>query len=418
MLSRVLLGVLLVLLLLASLHPEASGGDWPCWRGPDRTGVSTETGLLATWPKEGPRLLWKATGLGGGYSTPSVAAGRVFALGSKGEDEFLLALDAKDGKQLWSTRLGLIGVNDGPPHPGPRATPTVDAGLVYALGSDGDLVCADSATGKVIWRKHLGRDFDGERGTWAYGESPLVDGDVLVCTPGGPTATLVGLSRKTGAVLWKTRGPEYNVAGYASPIIASVGGRKLYVQFLGPGVVGVDARDGSLLWWYRGNVGGVSAATPIFHDGCIFATASGVPPAGGDALLRLVATAKGVEVREVYKVRSIANHHGGVVRVGEYVYGTGGAGLVCLEWKTGAVKWQNRSIGRGSVTVADGHIYLRGERGAMALVEATPDGYREKGRFQQPERSRFATFAHPVVAGGRLYLRDEDVLLCYDVQAR
>jgi hypothetical protein len=172
------------------------------------------------------------------------------------------------------------------------------------------------------------------------------------------------------------------------------------------------------LWWYRGNVGGVSAATPIFHDGCVFATASGTGGAGGDALLRLVATAKGVEAREVYKVRGIANHHGGVVRVGEYVYGTGGVGLVCLEWKTGAVKWQNRSIGRGSVMVADGHIYLRGERGAMALVEATPEGYREKGRFQQPDRSRFATFAHPVLAGGRLYLRDEDVLLCYDVQAR
>jgi outer membrane protein assembly factor BamB len=274
------------------------------------------------------------------------------------------------------------------------------------------------ATGRVVWRRHLEKDFEGQRGVWAYAESPLVDGDVLVCTPGGPTATLVALEKKSGAVIWKAVVPDYNVANYASAVVAEAGGVKQYVQFLGPGVVGVSARDGKFLWRYRGNVGGQSCATPIVYDGCVFTSASGTAGAGGDALLRLVADGQGVKAREVYLVGAMKNHHGGVVRLGEYLYGTGGTGLVCLEFKTGAVKWRDRSVGKGSLVAADGHLYLRGERGAVALVEATPAGYREKGRFNQPDRSRFPAFAHPVVAGGRLYLRDADVLLCYDVKAR
>lgn len=217
-------------------------------------------------------------------------------------------------------------------------------------------------------------------------------------------------------MVWKAAVPDYNVAGYASAIVAEVGGVKQYVQFLGPGVVGVAAKDGRFLWRYRKNVGGQNCATPIFHDGCVFTSASGTGTSGGDALLRLTAHGQDVEAKEVYWVHHLKNHHGGVIRVGDFLYGTGGAALVCLDFKTGAVKWKERSVGKGSVMAADGHLYVRGEQGTVALVALSPDGYKEKGRFQQPFRSRFRAFCHPVVAGGRLYLRDEDILLCYDVK--
>jgi outer membrane protein assembly factor BamB len=415
----------LVLAVVSAVPPavhaqlKAAPGDWPQWRGPDRTGVSTETGLLKKWPEGGPKLLWKATGLGGGYASPSVAKGRIFLLGSKDNEEYLFALDVKDGHEIWSVKVGLVGKNRGPNYPGPRSTPTVDGDLLYALGSDGDLVCAEVATGKFVWRRHLVKDFQGNRGVWAYAESPLIDGEVLVITPGGPTHTMVTLNKKTGDLLWKLEMEYGNGADYSSAIVVEAAGVKQYVQFLGPGVIGVSAKEGKLLWRYRKNVGGQSCMTPIFHDGCVFTSASGTEEgAGGDALLRLEPSAEGVKATEVYLHRHVLNHHGGVVRVGDYLYGCGGSGLVCLDFKTGAVKWNERSIGRGSLIVADGHVYLRGERGAVALIEATPDGYKEKGRFQQPDRSKFPTFQHPVVAGGRLYLRDEGVLFCYDVKEK
>jgi outer membrane protein assembly factor BamB len=403
--------------LAADSAPVASG-DWPGWRGPERTGVSRETGLLHKWPPGGPKLLWKAKGLGGGYSTPSIAAGRLFVMGSRGDDEYLMVLDVKDGHQLWSTRVGRVGENRGPNYPGPRSTPSVDGDLLYTLGSDGDLVCAETATGKIVWQKHLEKDFQGNRHLWAYAESPLIDGDTLVCTPGGATAALVALDKRTGAVRWQTQKEYYNIAGYASAIVAEVGGVKQYIQFLGAGLIGVSAADGKELWFYRGNLGGQSCATPIFHDGCVFSSASGVEGAGGDALLRITVDRGHVRAEQVYRVRTILNHHGGIIRVGDYLYGTSGSALVCMDFKTGAAKWRDRCVGKGSLVVADGHLYVRGERGEVALVEAVPEGYKEKGRFRQPDRSGFPAFCHPVVAGGRLYLRDEDVLLCYDVKEK
>ncbi len=401
---------------LLCLLPLLVAADWPAWRGPDRSGVSSETGLLKTWPKEGPKLLWTATGLGGGYATPAVAAGRLYVLGSKVGEEYVHCLDLNGGKPLWSIKVGKVGENRGPNYPGPRSTPTIDGQRLYALGSDGDLVCLECADGKLVWHHHLEKEFQGNRGTWAYTESPLLDGDVLVCTPGGPVAAMLAVDKRTGKVIWKTPIESANQAGYASPIVATAGGRKLYVQFMGAAAVGIDAKTGERLWRYRKNVGGVNAATPIFHDGCVFTSAAGNEDAGGDALLRLVPTDKGVDVKQVYLLPNMKNFHGGVVRVGEYLYGTGSTGLVCLDFKTGAVKWKHRSVGQGSLMAADGHLYLLNTRGEMALAEATPEGYREKGRLALPKRSRYATFAHPVVANGRLYIRDEDSIFCYDVK--
>jgi outer membrane protein assembly factor BamB len=400
------------------LLPCLLAADWPCWRGPDRTGVNPETGLLSAWPKDGPPLLWGVSGLGIGYASPWVADGRLYVMGGKGGEEFLHALDIRDGKTIWSVKVGKVGENKGPNYPGPRSAPAIDGKLLYTLGSDGDLVCLECEAGKEVWRVHLERDFKGNRGPWAYCESLLLDGDVLVCTPGGPVAGMLGLDKKTGKALWKTPISDANIAGYASPVVAHAGKRKLYVQFMGAAVVGVDAVTGERLWKNRKNVGGVCAATPIYHDGHVFTSAAGNEDAGGDLLLRLVETDKGVDAKQVYLKTNMKNFHGGVVRVGEQLYGTGNAGLVCLDFKTGDVRWKHRSIGQGSLMVADGHLYLRNTRGEMALVEVSPEGYREKGRFRQEKRSEFATFAHPVVAGGRLYLRDADHLFCHDVKAK
>ncbi|HEV3258513.1 MAG TPA: PQQ-binding-like beta-propeller repeat protein [Gemmataceae bacterium] len=399
----------------AKAQLKAAPGDWPGWRGPDRTDVSTETGLLQEWPAGGPKLVWKATGLGGGFTTPSIAGGRIYLMGSKGREEYVMALDAKDGKHLWSTKVGAVGLNRGPQNPGPRSTPIVDGDFVYTLGSDGDLVCVTRAKGKTVWHKHLVQDFGGKPGNWAYAESPLIDGDVLVCTPGGSSATLVALDKKTAELIWKAQVPGRNAAGYASAIVAQVGGVKQYIQFLAGGVVGISAKDGKFLWSYNKTAGrGTVCSTPIFHDQCVF-TASGYNVGGG--LVKLTADGNDVAAEEVYFTKAMVNHHGGIVLVDGYLYGTNNATLLCLDFKTGKTKWQDRSVGKGSLTYADGRLYVRGERGGVALVEATPDGYKEKGRFNPPNRSSKPAWPHPVVAGGRMYLRDGDVLLCYDVKA-
>jgi len=223
------------LLLLFSLGSLALtlAADWPQWRGPQRDGISKETGLLQQWPKEGPKLVWQVKDIGFGYSTPAVVGDHLYLLSNKGSsDEFVQALSVKDGKQVWSTRLGKVGPNRGPQYPGSRSTPTVERDVLYALGSDGDLACVETAKGKVRWRKNLRSDFGGQPGAWAYSESPLIDGDVLVCTPGGSTATMVALNKKNGEVLWKSPFSDGDQAGYASAIVVEAAGVKQYVQFL------------------------------------------------------------------------------------------------------------------------------------------------------------------------------------------
>jgi outer membrane protein assembly factor BamB len=402
------------LALLGAAAPPR-GGDWPQWRGPDRTGVARETGLLKRWPAEGPRLLWKAQGLGGGHSTPSIARGRIFGMSYRGNEEFVWALDADGGKPVWATKIAPANFSIGrQAHAGSASTPTVDGDRLYALGESGDLVCLQVADGKLLWQKSLVKDFGGEVPGWGYSESPLVDGDKVIATPGGSDATLVALNKRTGDVLWKAQVPGANEAHYASIIAADVNGQREYIQFLGVGVVGVAAKDGKYLWRYGSPANRTAnCSTPIFRDNCVFA-ASAYGTCGG--LARLTTGPGGVSATEVYFTKQMQNHHGGVVLVGDHLYGFDGSNLTCLNWKTGAVAWADRCVGKGSVVSADGLIFARGERGAVALVEATPIGYVEKGRFEQPDRSRENAWAHPVVTGGRLYLRDQEVLFCYDVR--
>jgi outer membrane protein assembly factor BamB len=397
----------------------ALADDWPQWRGPERTGISQEKGLLKDWPKDGPKLVWQVTDIGEGYSTPAVVGDRLYLMGNKGTtDEYVLALDAKDGKIIWKAGLGKVGPNQMMNYSGARSTPTIDGDSIYALSSDGELGCLETATGKVKWRKELRAEFEGKPGYWAYAESPLVDGDLVICSPGGSVATLVALKKHTGEPVWKTAVPGGDKAAYASVTAVEAAGRKQYVQFFDKGVVGVDAKTGEFLWRYdnTGKTMGPNIGTPISHDGFVYSAAK-----AGGGLVKLKASDKGVSAEQVYLERNLPNGVGGAVRVGDYLYGTTNEGLVCANYKTGKAMWRDKTLGSASVCCADGRLYVHCESGDVALVEATPDAYREKGRFKpsgQPKhiRQRETAWVYPVVANGKLYVRDLGVLWCFDVK--
>lgn len=398
------------------------GADWPQWRGPQRDGLSAETGLLQEWPQSGPKLLWQRKDLGDGYATPSVVGDRIYLLSSKGmDDEFVEALEVSGGKTLWSTRIGKVGPNIMEAnYPGARSTPTVDGDKLFALGSDGDLACLEAATGKIVWLQNLQTNFGGKMGKWAYSESPLIDGDVLVCTPGGAEATLVALEKETGTLIWKTSLPESETAAYASPIVVEAGSVKQYVQMLEKGLIGVEAKSGTVLWRYGGSVQSSPAniPTPVSRREFVYSSSG----KGGGGLVKLKASGAGVEAAEVYQHKKLPTAIGGSIELNGYLYGTNGEGLLCADYATGELKWQERGVGAGSVLYADQRLYVHGEKGgAVALVEATPEAYRERGRFTPPDMPTMrkgAAWAYPVVANGRLYIRDWNCLWCYDVKAK
>ncbi len=406
----------LVSLLTVSFGAVAVADEWTQWRGPGRTGVSREVGMLKSWPEGGPKLLWSAKDLGEGHSAPSVAKGRIFGMGVKGEKETVWALDEKTGKEVWSTPIsGTTSLEGRQGGFGSRATPTVDGKFVYALGVGGELVCLETATGKLVWNKNLVSDFGGAIPRWGYSESALVDGDNVIVTPGGSIATMVALNKKTGAVAWKSADPNGSTVAYSSAIAADMGGQRQYIQFLTGGVVGIDAKDGKQLWHYDAPASrsGINCSTPIFDKGYVFAAAA---YGHGGGLAQLTADAGAITATDVYFTKQMQNHHGGMVLVGDYLYGFDNSTLTCLEFKTGKVMWAERSVGKGSVMAADGMLYCRSERGPVALVEANPSAYVEKARFEQPERSTEPSWAYPVISDGKLYLRDQGVLLCYAVK--
>ena len=398
-----------------------AGRDWPQWRGPQRTAISEEKNLLQSWPKEGPKVLWQLSDVGDGYASPAVAGSRVYMLSNRGMDnEFVQALSIDDGKQIWSTRLGGVGnPNQQPSYPMARSTPTIEGNFLYAFSSDGDLACMRADSGKIVWTKNVRRDFGGQPGTWAYSESPLIDGDVLVVTPGGPDATLVALKKSSGELIWKSAVPGGDRAGYSSAVIINAAGRKQYVQFLDKGLVGVDANSGKFLWRYTQTSGGpANIATPVTKGNYVYSTNARRFGAG---LIQLNGTNDGVAAEQVYFERDLPNTLGGQVLLGDYLYGTNQQGPVASEFTTGKIKWRSESFGPGAVAYADGRLYFHAENGEVALVEATPEEYRERGRFTpagQPKRrdSRERSWSYPVVANGRLYIRDLGNLWCYDVR--
>lgn len=408
-------------LLGASLcAPVIHADDWAQWRGPNRNGISQETGLLQEWPAAGPQLLWQINDIGSGYGTPAVTSERIYLMSNEGlSDEFVRAYNVADGKIAWSTRVGKVGnPNQNPNYPGARSTPSVDGEQLYALGSDGDLLCLNNADGKVLWQKNLRTDFGGKVGTWAYSESPLIDGDALIVTPGGAESTMVALNKKTGDTIWKSSIPEAGEANYSSIVTAQIGGVKQYIQFLQKGVVGVEAKTGKRLWIYDRTadkrVGG-SIQTPVVQGDLVY-SATGLT---GGSVAKINGGPATFSTEEKYFARKMPVAIGGAVLLGDYLYGTTNSALLCVDFKSGAIKWEAPSIGVSSVCFADNRLYLHGENGEVALVAPTAESYQEKGRFTSPnppERGRNKAWAYPVVANGRLYIRELGTLWCYNVK--
>lgn len=411
----------LPLTILACTLIQVLAADFPQWRGPQRDGHSPETNLLKSWPKSGPKLLWHTTNVLGGYSTPAVVGDRIYVLGSSTNEESVLALNTKDGRIEWATKIGAVGhPQQNPSYPGARSTPTVAGKLLFALGSDGDLVCLETATGTAVWRKHLRKDFGGHYGEWAYAESPLVDGEQVIVTPGGTNATVLALDRQTGATVWTCAVPDGSAAGYASVIRTELDGVPQYVQILTSGLMGIAPTTGSLLWRYERTGKGSPAVilTPLVSEGLIYSGAFRATT----ALIKPTRRNGAFTAEEIYTNNKLPVGLGGVVKVGDYFYGSGGSVIMCVEFKTGTVKWEERSLGPGSLLAADGRIYSHAENGDVAWFEPNPEGYREHGRFTPPGLPARANpmekaWTYPVIANGKLYLRDKESLWCYDVQA-
>ena len=407
---RVMLLVVVLMFVAAgqaiAQNGTAAGANWPQWRGPNRDGISKETGLLKQWPAEGPPLVWKASGAGRGYSSFSVANGRLYTMGLRGDREFVVAFDVATGKEAWSTPHGSAFRNDR--GDGPRGTPTIDGDRLYALGGSGDLSCLEARTGKIVWSKNVLREFGGSNIQWGISESPLVLGNKVLVNAGGRNASIVALNKESGAVIWKSQSDE---AGYSSAIPLEINGRTQVVFFTAQRALGLAANDGRLLWEYgRPSNNVANVATPVARGNRVFIS-SDYGTGGG------VIEIKADGAQEIYFTKDMRNHHSSSVLVGDHLYGFSSAILTAMRFDTGEIAWRDRSVGKGALVYADGHLYCFSENGVVGLVEATPAGYREKGRFRIPQ-DNLPTWSHPVVAGGRLYLRDQDTIYAFDVKQK
>ena len=394
----------------ASTSPSAASADWPQWRGPDRNGIAKETGLLKAWPAAGPPVVWSIGNIGEGYGSISIKGDRIFVQGVKDKQSSVFCLNRADGKIVWVAALGArLGQDRGP---GPRGTPTVDGDQLYALAENGELACLKATDGSIVWRRNILKDFGGRNPKWLISESPLVEANNVIVTPGGEGASIVALDKLTGKTVWKTKELS-DEAGYSSCLAVDIQGVRTIVGFTGNAGVGVRASDGKLMWRYE-KVSNRTAniTTPVFYDNKVFYT-SGYDT--GCALLSLKAQGGEVKADEIYFNREMMNHHGGVVLIDGYVYGFNNAILSCIEFATGRTVWRDRSVGKGTLTFADGHLYLLSENNVAGLAEATPTGYKETGRFQIADQG-WPSWAHPVVCAGKFYIRNQGTLTCYDVK--
>jgi outer membrane protein assembly factor BamB len=417
--------------LMLTVRPAWAGsGDWPQFHGPHRDSLCAETGLLKHWPADGPKLLWKLEGLGRGYSTVSIIDGKLLTMGDRkqgdAEQQMVLAYDLASRKELWATVVG-------GPHKdgGPRCTPTVDGDRLYVVSTDGDVLCLETATGKIVWRKSLANDFGGKmmcmrNGTfnWRWSESPLVDGQKLLCTPGADDAAIVALDKLSGKLIWKCAAKDLgdrgaSGAGYCSIIAAEIEGVRQYIQFLGRALIGVDAASGRLLWTYNRVANDVAnITTPVVRGNFVFASSA---YKAGSGLVKIVRQGDQFRAEEVYFLdfKTFCNHHGGLILLGDYVYGAhgqNGGDPTCIDFQTGKIVWKEKALGKRSAAFlyADGNLYVRYESGLMTLIAADPKKFQVQGSFQPPSKNGPA-WPHPVVHQKKLYLRDHDVLMCYDV---
>lgn len=416
---------LLTFLLCSVAAPGwAADADWPQFRGPKRDGHSPDKNLLKSWPSDGPPLAWTATGVGEGYSSVAVVGDKVITMGDKGDSNYVFAVSRKDGTSLWEAKVGRSGGGGG--YPGPRCSPTVSGDKVYAIGQHGEFVCVSLADGKELWRVDFKKDFKGSSGGWQYSESPLVDGNKVVVTPGGKEATMLALNKDTGKVIWKGFTPDGEAAGYSSIMVSNAAGKKQYVTLTSKGVNSFDAESGKLLWRYgtskerfADNTANIPTVILYEQPNQLFATA-GYNRGGG--VFTLASAGGKIEPNEQQWSEKVKNKHGGIIRVGNYLYGDydDSGNLWCVDAKTLSEKWtrsrNDKFQGRGSASMcyADGMLYVRYQNGYVALVEATPEAYKHVSGFKLP-KSEGNNWAHPVVIGGKLYVRQGDAIMCFDV---
>jgi outer membrane protein assembly factor BamB len=415
---------MMTLTLLTVLSTSLLQSDWSQWLGADRDNKSKETGLLQAWPEGGPKRAWHVDSVGTGFGAVSTAGGKIFLLGDLEDACYLFSLDEKDGKVVWKTKIGPPRNHKNPAWNGPRTTPTIDGDRIYAMGEAGDLICVETASGKEVWRKNMVKDLQGEAPVWLYCDSPVVDGKQVVVKPGGSKGALAGLDKATGAELWRSAEYVEPKVEHTSLLPATIDGVKQYIVLTMDSVAGVGA-DGKLLWRVprKGDV--AICSTPLYKDGIVFVGSSYTT--GRATAIKVTGSGGAFKAEQLYET-DLANHHGGMVIVGDYVYGTGDLGkgnkrgdatLKCVELKTGKIVWENPSISKGSITFADGNLILHSEKpkeGLVALVEATPEGYKEKGRFSHPDTTGRNSWAYPVVANGKLFIRDGTGLSAYDVK--
>ena len=418
---------LVAVLSASAFSVPAPAADWPTFRGADRTAVAPDTDLLESWPTDGPLLIWETQGAGRGYASPAIAGDRIFTLGdglstAADADEYLSCFDRATGKQLWQTKTGEPWTGGQESWQSSRSTPTVDGPMVYVLTPFGQLVACLVKDGREVFRVDLKGQFGGTKGdSWGYSESVTIDGNKLVCTPGGPQAAVVALDKKSGRLIWACPVPDDPGAGHASIVTAEVGGKRVYVTTTAGGAIGVDAKTGQLLWRYPIDKTTAVIPTPIVRDDLVFFSAG--YKRGGALLRQVPGPGGGMAIEAVYPLNTdLANKHGGIVLVGDHLYGdSDDKGIpFCAELMTGKLAWKERGSGRNSacVVAADGHVYVKLADGTLALEKADPAGYAEVSSFQVPGSGDRPSWAHAVILDGRLYLREGDAILCYDIQAR
>ena len=411
------------MLLSSAIYILAAGwalaADVPSWHqfhGPRGDNLSIEKGFLKEWPKDGPKLVWTATGIGQGFASVAISGGMIYTAGNLDGNTEVIALDL-DGKILWHTKCGKGWTSD---PGGTRATPTIDGSQLYYETPYGDVVCLDAKTGKKAWGLNLLEEFGSKNITWGLAESLLIDGDRLICLPAGPKVSVVALDKRTGKIVWKAPSASGDLAGYATASLVNYQGLRMILTMTGQALIGVDADCGALLFRYPHKTAyDVNATSPIFHEGQIFIT-SGYGTTGS-VMLKVLVDGQKARVEKVWDSRELDNHHGGAILVDGCLYSAAhnlnGGKWICLDWKTGKMHYAERGVGKGSLTYADGMLYTLSESRGVGLVQATPDRHKLVGEFKTPQGPEGPTWAHPVVVGGRLYIRHDSKLYAYEVKA-
>jgi hypothetical protein len=407
----------LVLATLLAIPPAVLAedrGDWPQFHGPRRDNISRETGLLKQWPPDGPRLLWTAKGLGHGYATVSISRGLIYTCGNVNDKTVITALDL-DGKTRWRFDNGGAWIGS---QPGARGTPTIDGDYLYHENPLGDVVCLEARSGKRSWGLNILERFNSKNITWALAESVLIDGDRVICSPGGPEAAMVALDKRTGQTVWKSPSAAGDLAGYASPSLGEYQGLRMLFTLTSKAAIGVNADNGDLLWRFEHVTPFEEMITmPLYHDGHVLASTR----TAGTVLLKLEVDGKRASVREVWRATKLDNQHGGLILLDGFIYGSchvnNNGRWMCLDFNSGAAQYNEVGVGKGSLTYADGMLYVMNESGTVGLVKAIPSAHEVVSQFKLPGGGEGPTWAHPVVCGGRLYIRHSDLLYAYDVRA-